>query len=447
MEDLAKIFNDLVNQKKKYHEKTLSIEAEDTLVWRFLSIYDFTLDISSLLIPEFYYSTMSLSLLFDFDLWELEPLNLEFEWRFPSIEEWLKGVSIVIEKLTPEELAIVFPELAVSVEEFIKANIKEEYAPSIEETRVEKCYWGVSRYGQCYVDPRAVREFIRSTVALAIKKHPNLVHRRVLLETLAKALNINTNVARYVHDRMAMGAGIHTDCFVLDYGVLDVSRLCEQYGVDPRMGVAHFVNIDNQIVSVAFKNLADAQYGCILDVSVLDFCFLMPEEDIYKHSPEPYVASLVEKLRRFRDRLGLSPLAISNYVTGEEAADYTRCERTEIWGELMGMRYTIEAVVKNFLDRNVPGLDIITRRKYVTAVLQLIGHVGKRHKWGHRVFRIMSVEELKSWWIDYWGQQGLDGSVLEKLWNLIAPLLPAIVAKKLELGRKPRRQRLGTVIS
>jgi hypothetical protein len=447
VEDLAKIFSELANQKKMYHEKTLSIEAEDTLVRRSLSIYDFVLDISSLLIPEFYYSAMSLSLLFDFDLSELEPLNLEFEWRFPTIDEWLKGVSIVIERLTPGELATVFPGLATSVEEFISANIRGEYAPSIEATRPEKCYYGESRYGECYVDPRAVREFIRTAMALAIKKHPNVVHRRLLLETQSRALNINTGVARYIHDRMAMVAGIHTDCFVLDYGVLDASRLCEEYELDPAMGVAHYVNIDNQIVSAAFKNLADAQYGCILDVTPLGFCFLMPEEDIYRHSPEPYVFSLGEKMRRFRDRLGLAPLAISNYVTGDEAADYSRCERTEIWGELMGMRYTIEFTVKSFLDRNAPEIDIITRRKYVTAVLQLIGHVGKRHKWGYRIFRIMSDEELKSWWVDYWVQQGLDGGVLEKLWGLVAPLLPSIVAKKLELGRRARKQRVGTIIS
>jgi hypothetical protein len=380
-------------------------------------------------------------------LWELEPLNLEFEWWFPTIEEWLKGVSIVIEKLAPEELAIVFPGLAVSVDEFISANIKEEYALSVKVTRPEKCYWGVSRYGECYVDPRAVREFIRTTIALTIKKHPNIVNRRLNLETLAKVLNFNVDAARYIHDRLAMVMGIHTDCFVLDYGVLDVSRLCEEYGIDPRMGVAHFVNIDNQVVSVAFKNLADAQYGCILDVSSLDFCFLMPEEDIYKHSPEYYVFSLEEKLRRFRDRLMLSPLAITNYVTGDEAMDYSRCERTEIWGYLMALRYTIEFIVKNWLDNNVPNLDIYTRRKYVTAVLQLIGHLGKRHRWGYKIFRIMSDEELKSWWIDYWGKQGLDRAVLKKLWNFVAPLIPSIVATKLELGRRPRRRRLGTVIS
>ena len=439
MEDLAKIFNGLVNQKKKYHAKTLSIDAEDTLVWRFLSVYDLTLDISSLLIPEFYYASMSLSLTFDFDLFELEPLNLEFEWRFPDIEEWLKGVSIVFDR--------IFPDIAIDVESFVIGNFKDVYIGDVLSSMTEKCYYGKSTYGSCYVDPVAVREFIRTAIALAIKKHANIPHRKMFIETMSKTLDVNTDVARFVHDKMALVADTHVICFTLDYGLLNVSQLCETYEVDPSMGKSYFVNIDNQVVSVAFKNLADAQYGCILDVAPLDFCYVMPEEDVYEHSPEMYVASAEEKLRRFRDRLMLSPLALTNYQTGEEAADYTKNERLEIWGNLMGLRYTIEAMVKGWLDRNVPDLDIITRRKYVTAVLQLIGHVGKRHKWGYKIFRVMSDDELKSWWVDYWSQQGLDSNVLEKLWNLVAPLLPSIIEQKLRLGRKPRKQRLGTIIS
>jgi hypothetical protein len=439
VEDLARIFSELVQQKKKYHAKTLSIEAEDTLVWRFLSVYDLTLDISSLLIPEFYYASMSLSLTFDFDLFELEPLNLEFEWRFPDIEEWLKGVSIVFDR--------IFPDIAIDVESFVIGNFKDVYIADILGTMTEKCYYGKSTYGSCYVDPVAVREFLRTAIALAIKRHANIPHRKMLIETLSRTLNVNTDVARFVHDKMAIVTDTHVICFTLDYGLLDVSQLCETYEVDPSMGKSYFINLDNQIVSVAFKNLADAQYGCILDIAPLDFCYLMPEEDVYEHSPEMYVASAEEKLRRFRDRLMLSPLALTNYQSGEEAADYTKSERLEIWGNLMGLRYTIESMVKGWLDRNVPDLDIITRRKYVTAVLQLAGHVGKRHKWGYKIFRVMSDDELKSWWIDYWSQQGLDSNVLEKLWNLVAPLLPSIIEQKLGLGRKPRKQRLGTIIS
>jgi len=439
LEDLAKIFNDLVNQKKKYHAKTLSIDAEDTLVQRFLSVYDLTMDISSLLIPEFYYASMSLSLTFDFDLFELEPLNLEFEWRFPDLEEWLKGINIVIDK--------IFPDIATDIESFVMNNFKDVYIGDILSTITEKCYYGKSTYGSCYVDPAAVREFLRTAIALAIKKHANIPHRKLFIETLSRTLDVNTDVARFVHDKMAMIADTHVICFTLDYGVLDVSQLCEQYEADPSMGKSYFVNLDNQIVSVAFKNLADAQYGCILDITPLDYCYVMPEEDVYEHSPEMYVASVEDKLRRFRERFMLTPLALTNYETGDEATDYTKNERLEIWGNLMALRYKIEAIVKNWLDNNVPDLDVYTRRKYVTAVLQLFGHVGKRHKWGYGVFKVMNSEDLKSWWIDYWSQQGLDKDVLEKLWNFISPLLPSLVEEKLELGRKPRKKRLGNVIS
>jgi hypothetical protein len=439
VEDIAKIFNDLVNQKRKYHVKTLSIEAEDTLVWRFLSVYDLTLDISSLLIPEFYYATISLALAFDFDLWELEPLNLEFEWRFPDLEEWLRGVNIVIDR--------IIPWWAIDLEEFLRGNIKEEYLGSIEATRPRKCYWGESNYGECYVDPAAAREFLRSAIALVLKKNPPVADRKLLLEAKASVLGIPHEFVRFVYDRLAMIMDTHKACFVLDYGTLDASMLCEQHDVVPEWGKTYYVNIDNRVVEAGLRTLADAVFGCITNASSIDFCFLLPDEDIFMHSPESYVEALNEKLRRFRDRIMLTPLALTNYQTGVEAADYTKSERTEIWGYLMALRYSIETMVKNWLDNNVPNLDVFTRRKYVTAVLQLIGHVGKRHRWGYKIYRLMSDEELKSWWIDYWVQQGLDRDVLEKLWNLVAPLLPSIVKVKVELGRRPRKKRLGTVIS
>jgi hypothetical protein len=439
VEDLAKIFKELVEQKKKYFEKILSIDAEDTLVWRFLSTYDLAMGLSSTIIPEFFYSSLSLALTFDFDLYELEPLNLEFEWRFPDIEEWLRGVNIVIDRIVPW--------WGIDLEEFLRGNIKEEYLESIEATRPRKCYWGESRYGECYVDPAAVREFLRSAIAMVFKKNPSVIDRKLLLESKASALNISHELVRFVYDRLAMIMDTHKACFVLDYGTLDISMLCEQYYVVPEWGKTRYVNIDNNVVEIGLRTLADAALGCVTDASSINFCFLLPDEDIFMHSPESYVEALNEKLRRFRDRYMLTPLALTNYETGEEAADYTKNERLEIWGNLMSLRYGIEAMVKNWLDNNVPNLDVFTRRKYVTAVLQLFGHLGKRHRWGYKIFKLMSDEELKSWWIDYWVQQGLDRDVLEKLWSFIAPLLPSIVEEKVELGRKPRKKRLGNVVS
>jgi hypothetical protein len=167
---LPKLLIDLSSQKEKYHEKLLSADGEWSLFMRSFQLYDFIIDISNLLIPEFYFASLSSALLFGFDLFELEPCNLEFDWRFPTLEEWERGVGVVLERV---------PSLcAVSLEEFLKLNIKDEFRLGIEETRLEKGRYGISRYGYSYYDPAVVREFLRNAAQLFIKKHPHWLQRK-----------------------------------------------------------------------------------------------------------------------------------------------------------------------------------------------------------------------------------------------------------------------------
>jgi hypothetical protein len=86
------------------------------------------------------------------------------------------------------------------------------------------------------------------------------------------------------------------------------------------------------------------------------------------------------------------------------------------------------------------------RRTYISAVLQLAGHRGKRHRWGYGVFKVASLDELKSWWLEYWSSQGLDREVLEELYRRVEPFLERYIQKKVEWGRKIRLQRLGVPI-
>jgi len=120
---LWELLQELDQQKRKYHEKVLSIDGEWSVFLRAMQVHDLMVDISHLLIPEFYYASMSLSLLFGLDLFELEPLNLEFTWRFPTLDEWLRGVGVVIER--------VLPDIATDVEKFVDINIAPEYREAI----------------------------------------------------------------------------------------------------------------------------------------------------------------------------------------------------------------------------------------------------------------------------------------------------------------------------
>jgi len=439
---LDKLLKDISAQKQKYHEKLLSPDGEWSLFMRSFQLYDFMLDLSSLLIPEFYFASLSSALLFGFDLTDLEPFNLEFDWRFPTLEEWERGVGVVIEKtINP---------CAVSLEEFLEFNVKEEYRPYIEETRLEKGYYGISKYGYSYYDPAVVREFLRNTIQLMIKKHPHWLQRKTALLTMARTLGVLEDLARNIHDRMSMVMAAHTECFILDYGMLDVSKLCAEATHSEEYGVVPYVNIDGEYREVEVLTLDDMQYGCVLDESLLDYCYLMPDETIYR-STEPPIAPVLDtciedKLRRFRGRAMITAPAFSNYVTGSEAVDHTISERTNIYGELLSDRYALEHVVDVALRQLMPGLDPLKRRTYISAVLQLAGHRGKRHRWGYGVFKVASLDELKSWWLDYWSSRGLDRSVLEGLYKRVEPFLEKFISKKVELGRRIRLQRLGIPI-
>jgi hypothetical protein len=431
---LEELLKELDNQKRKYHEKMLTSDAELTLLMRSFQIYDFMVDISNLLIPEFYVSNLISSLLFDFDLSELEPLNLEFTWRFPDLEEWLRGVSIVFER--------VIPDYAVSVEEFVRTNIKEEYQEDILGTRIEKGVYGVSKYGQSYYDPPAVREFLKTTTLTLFKKHPPFTTRREAYDKIIEALNLNPDVIRSIHDRISMLISAHTECFILGYGIIGITKLCRESPHNEGYGIVPFINYDGELVEAEIQTLDHILYGCILGVSALGYCFLLPEESIFVTDAKQIVEGIADKLRKLRDRIMLTAPGFSNYVRGDEAVDYHKCERTNIWGELMGIRYVIESLVDNYVSSKIPELDPFTKRKYITAVLQLVGHIGKRHKWGYDVFKAMEDVELRKWWTDFWITQGLDLKILLELYNMVKVWLPQVLKTKLALGKKLRLERL-----
>jgi hypothetical protein len=444
---LNKLVADISAQKTQYHAKVLSPIGEWSLFMRDFQLYDFTIDISNLLIPEFYFASMSVSLLFDIDLTNIEPLNLEFDWRPPTVDEWLNGINVVI---TPS----INP-AATDLETFVYNNIQPEYQESILSSMITKGYYGTTNYGNSYYDPAAARELIRNTISLMIKEHPDFTQRKIALMTLTNALDANEDVVTMVHDRMSMVMAAHTECFILDYGMLNVSNLCQEAPDNPNYGVVPYIDINGDYREAKIATLDDMQYGCVLDVSSLDYCYLMPEGSIYNtgaavpslsssQSPQSTIwEGIDDKINKFKGRYMLTSAAFSNYNRGDEAADHTRSERTNIWGELQAGRYNIEHMVKNTLSQLAPSLDPIRARAYVSAVLQLIGYRGKRHEWGFGTFEAMSQDELKNWWVQYWSAQGLDANILGQLFDRLAPYLDVYVKKKVEMGASIRLKRLG----
>lgn len=468
---LKDLFHDLENQKKKYQEKIMSFDAEFTLFLRFLDIYDLMLDWGWFTIPQIDYLSIITSLIFDIDLEEIEPIKFEFDWRFPTPEEWEKGVNIVIIKYKPP-----YPR---RVEDFLKEEIKKEYQETIEGTRPKKGRYGITKYGYSYYDPQAVREFLRNFITYTFKKYPYRFYKEYideyilryeralglppkkkpplfasrdeLIKTMGEAVKVNPFIPLFLITRFSIIASTFMECFTLGYSVLNFSKLCRTGS----KGVVPALTHEGKLAEFEGKYLSHMMWGFILNYTPLGFGLLIPKDDLFalperRLTPEYAVEGspdftyfVYDRVLRFRSRIFISPMAISNYAKPEERMDYSKSDRVTIWGTLMGLRYTLEYLVLNYLGKVAPAMPQFDKRKYVSAVLQLLGHLGKRHKWGYNIFKYLTSEELRDWWLRYWEEKGLDINILSKLFDMVKVWLPPIVRQKVELGKKLRLQRLG----
>jgi hypothetical protein len=460
----------IVAQKQKYHAKLLSPEGEMTTLMRFVEVAEDYSRLAAALLPEYLVSGLGMSLLFWLSPAEIEPLSLEFAWRLPSPDEWLKGVSVVLERLSPE-ISVELLQLSAALEELAALMFKERVPaampgvvteaaelPVLEtiiETAAEKCVFDRSRYGSCYLDPDTVREIIRNALLNAWRKHGYMPGRRAEVEPLAAAADIAPEIPEYVINRIAVLVYGHLECMALGYGVLGVSRLCEGHPERPGWGRYPWVDYRGEYGEVALRHLADMSMGFVLGVSPLGLAFLTSEVDPFRDvvvelapgAPEPggqaVVRAVVERLRRFGGRALLAPAALANYVTAEEAADPLRCERTETWGQLMAYARAVDAVAERVAAELRPDASAFELKQYAAAARQLLGHLAKRHRWGHAVYRMMSDEELRRYWVEYWSRHGLDPQVLSALFDRIIGIVRDLAREKKELARRPRLARLG----
>jgi hypothetical protein len=430
--NLSEFLRKIDEMKKKYHSKMLTADAELSLIMRGFETYDLFRDSAYLLVPEYSYAGLSIALLLGFDLSEIEPLNLDFTYRMPTEEEWYRGVSIVFER--------IIPLYATLLSVFIKENIEPLYASLLAGTRISKGVYDESYYGYSYYDPRAVSEFLRNTIQLFFKKHPNLVERRENIEAMTKTLNINPNLAKAIHDKISIVISTHTECFTLGYSLLGKARLCQSRTASPTTGIVPMIDMNGNYYEIPATNLAQVLWGFTLGLTPLGYGILAPREDIFA-KPSPMIAKAIEK--KTRDVVGrymLTPLALSNYTSPEESVDYRKSERIEIWGELMGTRSAVENIVDSLLRREMPELDPMTRRSYITASLQLLGAVSKKHEWGYRVYRELTEDELGRWWIDLWERKGLKRDILEKIYEIIKPYIEMYKNKKKSFDRQIKRR-------
>ncbi len=437
--NFAKLLEEIDIQKRKYHEKTLTADAEWTNYLRYLQTYDIFVNRSSFLIPQFVFNATSLIAVFGLDPIELDIFKLAFDISIPSLDEILKGVNIKIEPVSID-VALDLYGIPQTASDFLAQTIVAKGPAG------EKCVYGKSVYGRCYVDPDKVREFISNAVLAMYKKHKDAGSFRAEVEAMAKALGVSRTLVANIFNRMMLINSYYRAGFILNVSVLNKVALA---GDSDKIPVYTF---DGTVTEVKVEYLTDALIGCVLDLFTLDYCFVVPPKsalvgdlDTPQYTP-PLIESVHRIVRSNISRYMYTPMALANYVTGRERVDYRLSQRVEMWGQLMAYRYALDALVESYIQTLLPDADKVTINMYVAAVRQLFGHIYKRHGWGMRLWSMLSDEELRRYWVEYWGALGLDRNVLSILFDYVIDTVRHLAKQKYDIASSVRRSRLLNVL-
>ncbi len=437
--DFESLIRELRRQKQKYHAKVLSSNALFANWLRSMDIGDFMPWYVWLMIPEFTYSGIAYSLLFDIPPYEIVPVNWDFNVELPDVDEWLQGILADVYKI---DWSTIYEWLS-DIEKLVKETVEEQYQESMIQTRPRKAVYGKTRYNRSYLDPPAVREAIRSTMFKLWVERYTLKQLREDHDKMARELQLSDGFKILLFHKISQVIYAQPSALILGYGVLGRSYLGRKVRPEPEAEFKMF-NYDLELIEWLGNTLDHAKVGLVLGITPLGYGYLLPPRTVFK---KPIIPKQLQPLTEFVRRRGThqihnitwNPFTIGNYNRPEEQRDYRKSERADQYMSLQLIRYQIERIVDPIIRRYET--NPVKIRMYKSAVLQLVSLPAKRHRWGYEAFKAMSEDELVSWWKEHWKSQGLKEDVLDQLYNAVKRWLPEWRRLKLQLGRRVREAR------
>lgn len=447
-EYLSQRFSGLSQEKEVYFNKILSEEAIFTNFQR-------TQDTAPLFQSASYANTMyfiwlniSAMYVFGLDPRELEPLDPEFEVKLPSEKEWLQGIKVKVESVPLDETwskywQEVYNKVMEPVADYdsvTDSTTNPEYSEDLKERKYYKLVLGQAKYGEAYVDPPVVRDFLRATFFRLHKEHVPLERTKDVLKEVAEQFGISEGAVEALYNRFMLHMSTLYNTFVLGYNLLGVSPLA-QHGSEA--AVVPGTTWRDEAVEAHVMHFQEVNLGFVLGVSPLGYGLATPKESLYQApAPEadPYLLAFVDwKVRKQVERYPATPAVFANYQRPEETLSPYKNERLESWAEARGYAEAAAAVADAVAARY--GLDGFKRNMVRRAAMQLVGYRKKRHRWGYVAFERMTEEEFKEWWVTHWANQGLDKNLLYEVYNRLSVCLGNLRLRARLAGERVRRRR------
>jgi len=427
----------VLRAKLKYWGKVLSEEAFETNFWNMIDVHDYLSFYGDFVLSDTLFSSLLSLLFFDLPLTEIVPWTLTWDVELPSIDELLRGILI---KLEPIRIEIQYPQLTAPDLTLVLV-MEPEAAAAVSETRPRAATVGVTLWGEGYIDPPAVREFLRSTLYAFTKKNLSWAEAKQRVEEAAERLGISQELARDLFERLSAMESLKTGVLTWDYGWWDVNYWGEE-GTESVELASWELSPDVR----EYLHLWDVQGGGWWDASLWDEAYWTDDEPPYSVNPETGEPNLGELrdfvVSNFRTRILTTALAVANYQRPEEMRYALASRRTETYASPYAHRMEIERIAEQVVGSLDPSPSPFRMRLYKTAALEMYGKLYSQHRWGAEMERSMPEDEYREFWIGKWEREGLDRATLERLYDAVRPVVDALGARRVAEGAQLIRRTL-----
>jgi hypothetical protein len=411
----SQIASRIVEQKVKYWMNTLSQDAIEDNMFTVFDVKD-NLDLKyDLTTFDSLFSTITVALAYSIPFTEMPAFSNVFNVYLPTDEMFVKGVNLEIERTTVFDK---YPDVAKFIED-LKQYVQTHFPPAVAETTLEKAYYGVGRYGYVYFDPRPIRDFLKSTIFKEAKRSVSPRTLAIIYKAFIKALNLDPGIVNQIYIVLRAFDNAKFKAAISNYSWSDVTEVLEESNQKIKVPTD---DIDGRSLEFEARGLGDLWLKVFSVLTGIDLDTLL-EKGLPEVEEVPDVSKRAEDAvtdrvaREQKSRLNSLSLLVSNYQTADERTKMHGNMRVEIWGSSRKIYYGLKEVVEREIDNMLPDLPRFVKNQYNVAVQQLYSRLTRDGGWGYEAYRSMSIDQLKTEWVEEWKMKGLNGDILDKLFD------------------------------
>jgi len=315
--------------------------------------------------------------------------------------------------------------------------------------QLSKCYFGESRFNECYYDPgftiNKVRDYLRSAI--------NKVSRNMSVPNFLSGLDYPEWFQHYANRILNTAIQTIEKTMILDLALFDFSEFSPEREDGntylPFQWLTTNPELNQQFEYPEYIFVDDLMWGTVLDWMYLDLSIFTSHEksilgEPYAQFMDAVIDAIMTNYNPFKTATKLAftdpsipsipiPPSLSELFAEafpqimENAPFAPLTARAERWGRAMDLIKTIRRTVRNML-MNVVANPIMINAYEDASVEYCMAFHHNHNRTRYLAWKGIGLETFNKAWLSKWVGMGLDPNILNNLLNILSTVCPKPIA-------------------